>query len=139
MIPDRYAPRVYALFRIVFGLMFLSHGLQKLFGMFGGLALFGGQLPSLASEPGIAGLIELVLGSMIMLGLFTRVAAFIASGEMAVAYFKGHQPMALWPLENQGEMAVLFCFAFLYMSARGAGVWSVDAWRHITVDLDKRR
>jgi putative oxidoreductase len=91
MIPDRYAPRIYSVFRFVFGLMFLSHGLQKLFGMFGGLALFGGRLPPLTSEPGIAGLIELVLGSLIMVGWFTR-----------------------------------FCFAFLYMSARGAGPWSID-------------
>jgi putative oxidoreductase len=61
-----------------------------------------------------------------MVGWFTRIAAFVASGEMAVAYFKGHQRMAFWPLENQGELAVLFCFAFLYMSARGAGPWSID-------------
>ena len=126
MIPERHAPRIYPVFRIVFGLMFLSHGLQKVFGMFGGLALFGGQLPPLTSEPGIAGLLELVLGSLIMAGLFTKVAAFIASGEMAVAYFKGHQRMAFWPLENQGELAVLFCFAFLYIAAKGAGPWSVD-------------
>jgi putative oxidoreductase len=126
MIPERYAPRIYSVFRFVFGLMFLSHGLQKLFGMFGGLALFGGHLPPLASEPGIAGLIELVLGSLIMLGWLTRIAAFVASGEMAVAYFKGHQRMAFWPLENQGELAVLFCFAFLYIASRGAGPWSID-------------
>ena len=126
MIPERYAPQIYSVFRIVFGLMFLSHGLQKIFGMFGGLALFGGQLPPLTSEPGIAGVLELVFGSLIMLGLFTKIAAFIASGEMAVAYFKGHQRMAFWPLENQGELAVLFCFAFLYIAARGAGPWSVD-------------
>jgi putative oxidoreductase len=126
MIPERFAPQTYAVFRIIFGLMFLSHGLQKLFGMFGGLALFGGQLPSIASEAGIAGVLELTLGTLIMTGLFTRIAAFIASGEMAVAYFKGHQRMAFWPLENQGELAVLFCFAFLYIAARGAGPWSVD-------------
>jgi putative oxidoreductase len=126
MISERYASRVYAVFRIVFGLMFLSHGLQKIFGMFGGLALFGGRLPPLTSEPGIAGVLELVFGSLVMVGLFTKVAAFIASGEMAVAYFKAHQRMAFWPLENQGELAVLFCFAFLYIAARGAGPWSVD-------------
>lgn len=126
MIPERYTPHAYAAFRIVFGLMFLSHGLQKIFGMFGGLAQFGGQLPALASEPGIAGVLELGLGTLIMLGLFTKLAAFVASGEMAVAYFKGHQRTAFWPLENQGELAVLFCFAFLYIAARGAGRWSVD-------------
>ncbi len=128
MIPARHAPKLFAVFRMAFGLMFLSHGLQKLFGMFGGLALFGGRLPPVTSEPGIAGVLELVLGSLIMAGLFTRIAAFIASGEMAVAYFKGHQRAALWPLENQGELAVLFCFAFLYVSARGAGPWSLDAF-----------
>lgn len=127
MIPERYASHAYALFRIVFGLMFLSHGLQKVFGMFGGRTTFGGQLPALTSEAGIAGLIELIAGTMIMMGLFTGVAAFVASGEMAVAYFKGHQRMAFWPLENRGELAVLFCFAFLYISARGAGIWSLDS------------
>jgi putative oxidoreductase len=126
MIPERYAPQTYAVFRIVFGLMFLSHGLQKVFGMFGGLAQFGGQLPPLTSQLGIAGMLELVLGLLIMMGLFTRVAAFIASGEMAVAYFTAHQRMAFWPLENQGELAVLYCFAFLYIASRGAGRWSVD-------------
>lgn len=136
MIPDRYAPRLYAVFRIVFGLMFLSHGLQKLFGMFGGLALFGGRLPPLTSELGIAGLLELVFGSLIMLGLFTKVAAFIASGEMAVAYFKAHQPRAFWPLENQGELAVLYGFAFLYIAARGAGPWSIDARRQPSSTLN---
>jgi putative oxidoreductase len=127
MIPERYAPRIYAVFRIVFGLMFLSHGLQKLFGMFGGLALFKGNLPPLTSMPGIAGVIELVCGTLIMAGLFTTPAAFVASGEMAVAYFTAHQPAAFWPLQNQGELAVLYCFAFLYMSARGSGPWSLDA------------
>lgn len=120
MIPVRYAPHTYALFRIVFGLMFLSHGLQKLFGM------FGGQIAPIASVLGIAGVIELVLGTLILAGFFTRLAAFLASGEMAVAYFMAHQRMAVWPLENRGEAAVLFCFAFLYIAARGAGLWSVD-------------
>lgn len=120
MIPERYAPYIYAAFRIVFGLMFLSHGLQKLFGM------FGGQIPPIASVLGVAGVIELVLGTLIMAGLFTRIAAFVASGEMAVAYFMVHQRMAFWPLENRGEPAVLFCFAFLYIASRGAGPLSVD-------------
>ena len=119
MIPERYAPHAYALFRIVFGLMFLSHGLQKVFGMFGGRAIVGGQLSALTSEAGIAGLIELAAGTLIMTGVFTRFAAFIASGQMAVAYFKAHQGTAFWPLENRGELAVLYCFAFLYMAARG--------------------
>lgn len=129
MIPERYAPRIYAIFRIVFGLMFLSHGLQKVFGLFGGVQLFGGQLPPLSSQSGIAGILELTLGTLVMVGLFTHIAAFLASGEMAVAYFKGHQRTAFWPLENQGELAVLFCFAFLYMAAVGGGPWSLDAMR----------
>jgi|SRR5688500_10197211 len=129
MIPERYAPRIYAIFRIVFGLMFLSHGLQKTFGMFGGLQLFGGQLPPLTSMPGIAGVLEVTLGTMIMIGLFANIAAFVASGEMAVAYFTQHQQTAFWPLENQGELAVLYCFSFLYIAARGAGPWSLDAAR----------
>ena len=127
MIPERYMPYTYALFRVVFGLMFLSHGLQKVFGMFGGRAIFGGHLPALTSEAGVAGLIELVAGTLIMAGLLTKIAAFVASGEMAFAYFKGHQGTAFWPLENQGELAVLFCFAFLYISARGSGMWSFDS------------
>jgi len=127
MIPERHAPKVYAVFRMVFGLMFLSHGLQKVAGVFGGRELFAGQLPPLTSEAGIAGAIEVTCGTLIMAGLFTKVVAFIASGEMAVAYFKGHQRIAFWPLENQGELAVLFCFAFLYIAARGGGEWSIDA------------
>lgn len=120
MIPERYAPQIYAAFRIVFGLMFLSHGLQKLFGV------FGGQVQPLASLLGVAGVLELVLGTLIMSGFLTRIAAFLASGEMAVAYFRAHFPRSLWPLENEGEAAVLFCFAFLFIAARGAGQWSVD-------------
>ena len=129
MIPERYAPKVYAILRVVFGLMFLSHGLQKIFGMFGGAQLFGGQLPPLTSMPGIAGVLELILGTLIMAGLFASIAGFLASGEMAVAYFTAHQPTGVWPLENQGELAVLYCFAFLYIAARGAGPWSLDAVR----------
>ena len=126
MIPERYAPRIYALFRIVFGFLFMSHGLQKIFGMFGGLALFKGELPSLMSEAGVAGLVELACGILIIVGLFGKIAAFVASGEMAVAYFKAHLPTAFWPIQNQGELAVLFCFAFLYVAANGSGPWSVD-------------
>jgi putative oxidoreductase len=76
---------------------------------------------------GLAGLIELVGGLLIAIGLFTSWAAFIASGEMAVAYFKVHFPQGFWPVQNQGELAVLYCFVFLYMAARGGGRYSVDA------------
>jgi putative oxidoreductase len=131
MIPERYAPVTYALFRIVFGFVFLIFGLQKMFGWFGGPAA------PLMSLMGAAGVIETVAGLLIMIGLFTRPAAFIASGEMAVAFWYIHVymvgmgqglglPMALIPQLNMGERAVLFCFGFLYIASRGAGIWSVD-------------
>jgi putative oxidoreductase len=123
MIPERYAPQTYAVMRIVFGLVFLMYGLQK-FGM------LGGQMAPLFSYPyGIAGIIELIAGLMITIGLGTRIAAFVACGEMAVAYFTAHLPNGLLPVQNMGQPAVLFCFAFLYMAARGSGIWSVDAAR----------
>jgi putative oxidoreductase len=124
MIPERYAPQVYALFRIVVGFLFMFHGAQKVLGLFGGM---GGGTAPMMSLPWIAGVIELVGGILVMVGLFTRVVAFICSGEMAAAYFMAHQPKGTWPIQNQGELAVLFCFAFLYIAARGAGIWSADA------------
>jgi putative oxidoreductase len=123
MVPERYAPQLYALFRIVAGFLFMLHGAQKILGMFGGMG--GGTAPML-SLPWFAGIIELVGGTFVMIGLFTRPAAFVASGEMAVAYFMVHQPQGGWPIQNQGELAALYCFAFLYIAARGAGVWSAD-------------
>ena len=121
MIAERYAPYIYALMRIVFGFLFAFHGLQKLFGM------FGGRTAELVSLRGLAGPIEIVAGVMIMIGCVTRPAAFIASGQMAFAYFMSHyRPSAFWPIENRGELAVLYCFAFLYIAARGAGVLSVN-------------
>ena len=126
MIPTTYAAQVYAVFRMVFGILFIMHGLQKLAGMFGGMG--GGSVP-LASLFGVAGLIECVAGTLILIGLFTRPAAFLASGMMAYAYFTVHLPMAPWPIMNGGEQAVMNCFAFLYMSARGSGPWSVDELR----------
>jgi putative oxidoreductase len=124
MIPERYAPQVYALFRIVVGFLFLFHGAQKVLGMFGGM---GGATAPIMSMPWIAGVIELVGGILVMIGLFTRIAAFICSGEMAAAYFMVHQPQGAWPIQNQGELAAVYCFAFLYIAARGAGMWSADA------------
>lgn len=115
----RFEPQAYALMRIVFGLLFLCHGLQKLLG-----ALGGNQVP-LASKFGAAGVIELVAGILILLGLAARWAAFVASGEMAVAYFTVHFPQAFWPIENQGELAVLYAFAFLFIATRGNGIWSL--------------
>lgn len=120
MIPERYAPYVYSVFRFVFGLLFLFHGLQK-FGLIAG----PGAVP-LMSRQGAAATIELVGGALVAIGLLTRPAAFIASGTMAVAYFMTHQPRGLWPIVNHGELAVLYCFAFLYIAARGAGRFAVD-------------
>jgi putative oxidoreductase len=117
----RYEPQLYAILRIVAGLMFSFHGLQKIFGW------FGGQQMPLASMAGAAGLIEVAGGILILIGLATGLVAFICSGEMAVAYFMVHQPRGQWPIQNEGELAALYCFVFLYMAARGSGVWSVDA------------
>jgi putative oxidoreductase len=118
-----YAPQIYAIMRIVVGLLFFCHGLQKVFGLFGGL---NGAPAPLFSMMGLAGIIELICGLLVALGLFTGYAAFIASGEMAAAYFIAHFPMGFWPIENQGELAVFYCFVFLYIAARGSGIWSVD-------------
>jgi putative oxidoreductase len=115
----RQTDTIYGLFRIVAGLLFMFHGLQKMFGA------FGGQIPQTGTLPWFAGVIELVCGFLIMIGLFTSWAAFLASGTMAVAYFKAHQPQGTWPIENQGELAALYAFVFLYIAARGAGPLSV--------------
>ncbi len=114
----RFAPHFYALLRIVAGLLFACHGAQKLFGV------LGGQQVSLMSQFGLAGVIEFFGGLMIAAGFFTSIAAFIASGEMAAAYFQAHVPRGSFPIQNGGELAVLYCFLFLYMAARGNGIWS---------------
>ena len=119
----RYSEVCYAALRIVAGLMFAVHGAQKVFGAFG-----GPQAP-LASLMGLAGLIELVGGLLIAVGLFTSWAAFIASGEMAVAYWMFHAPQNLYPVMNQGDAAILYCFIFLFIAAAGPGAWSVDGLR----------
>jgi putative oxidoreductase len=113
----------YAAMRIVTGLLFLFHGLQKVLGM------YGGQVQAVGSLPWVAGVIEVTGGILVMVGLFTALTAFICSGEMAAAYFMAHFPKAFWPIENQGELAALYCFVFLYIAAAGPGPWSVDAMR----------
>jgi putative oxidoreductase len=115
----RVAPYCYALLRIVAGLMFACHGAQKLFGV------LGGRQADLTSQMGLAGVIEFVGGLMIAAGAFTSVIAFIASGEMAFAYFQAHAPRGFWPIQNGGELAVLYCFLFLYLAARGNGALSI--------------
>jgi len=116
----RFAPQIYALLRIVSGLLFAQHGAQKLLGV------LGGQQVSITSQSGLAGVIELVGGLMIAAGVFASLVGFIASGEMAVAYFQAHAPRGSWPVQNGGELAVLYCFLFLYIAALGNGIWSVQ-------------
>jgi len=126
--PERWAPQAQGLLRIVAGYLFLQHGTAKLLHVPHVAAFDQLQLMSLT---GMAGIIELVGGILLLIGLFTRPAAFIMSGEMAVAYFMAHAPRgsALMPMLNQGELAVLFCFVFLFFAAAGAGAWSIDSAR----------
>ena len=120
----KFSPYFFALLRIVAGLMFAMHGSQKLLGW------PGDQPPvEIASQMGFAGIIELVGGLLIAFGFFASWAAFIASGEMAFAYFIVHAPQDTLPLINKGELAVLYCFLFLYIAAHGSGIWSIDALR----------
>ena len=116
---------MYDALRIVAAFLFIPHGGQKLLGWFGGMGPGGATVP-LMSQFGLAGVIELGLGILLLLGLFTRPAAFIASGEMAVAYFQGHFPNGFLPIVNHGEPAVLFCFIWLFFAAHGAGRFSLD-------------
>ncbi len=117
----RYSEPLYALMRIVVGLLFACHGAQKLFGVLGG--------QSQVSNPMFlaAGIVEFGGGVLVALGLWAAYAAFVASGEMAVAYFMVHAKGGLWPILNKGELAVVYCFVFLYIASRGSGAWSVDA------------
>jgi putative oxidoreductase len=119
----RFAPYIFAILRIVAGFLFAMHGSQKLLGF----PSSGQPTVALGSLMGVAGLVELVCGVLIALGLFGSYAAFIASGEMAFAYFMAHAPGGPLPILNKGEPAVLFCFLFLYIAAHGSGVWSIDS------------
>ena len=118
----RYSTYIYAIFRIVFGFLILMHGTQKILGW-----------PP-AKQPGaveglllVAGILELIGGTMILVGFFSSIAAFILCGMFAVAYFMVHQPGGALPIQNGGELAVALCFACLYIASRGSGVWSVDS------------
>jgi putative oxidoreductase len=121
-LPARWTPLLLSILRIVTGLIFLEHGSQKLLGF----------PPSPMSPPPMSlfwfgGILELVGGTLILIGLFTRPVAFILAGEMAVAYWAFHYPKGLYPALNMGDAAILFCFVFLYLSAAGPGPWSVDS------------
>jgi putative oxidoreductase len=119
-----WAPRLLSLLRIIVGLLFIEHGTSKFFGF-----PSGGETGTVAlfSLLGASGVLELVGGALLTLGLFTRITAFILSGEMAFAYFIVHVPYSFFPLINRGEPAVFYCFLFLYMAAAGPGTWSLDA------------
>ena len=121
---SRWQPQILAILRIVAGLLLLEHATMKFFHF--PAPLMPGPLPTLLIA---AGIIELVTGLLITLGLFTRIAAFIASGELAAAYFIGHFPKSFWPAANMGENAILLCFIFLYIAAAGPGAWSIDGAR----------
>jgi putative oxidoreductase len=123
-----WEPRILSILRIVLGLLYMQHGLFKIFGF------PPGQTPAkpyvlMSLVPGLAGLLELIGGALVAIGLFTRIVAFILSGEMAFAYFMAHAPRAFYPYSNGGELAVLYCFAFLYLAFAGGGPWSLDALR----------
>lgn len=114
-VSSRVVDLAYLLLRVMTGLLYAEHGLQKTFGLLGGT-----RMP-LLSEFGLAGVIELTAGLMVALGVFPRWAAFVASGEMAVAYFTTHAPHGFWPVQNRGEVAVIYCFVFLFIAAHGGG------------------
>jgi putative oxidoreductase len=121
-----WSPRLLSVLRIVTAVLFLQHGTAKFFG-FPHVDAFDNM--QFALLLGAAGVLEIVGGLLILIGLFTRPVAFILSGFMAVAYFMAHAPQGIYPLLNQGELAVLYCFVFLYLSAAGGGAWSADAAR----------
>jgi putative oxidoreductase len=130
---SRWQPQLLAVLRIVAALLLLEHATMKFFHF--PAAQVPGPLPPMLI---VAGAIELVAGVLITLGLFTRLAAFVASGEMAIAYFIAHFPRSFWPGINEGDAAILFCFVFLYLAAAGPGAWSVDAARYPIADDGQR-
>lgn len=123
----RYAPHALALLRIIAALLFIQHGTMKLFGF--PVTGSGGGAAGLSALMLLAALIETIGGLLLLFGFLTRPAAFILSGEMAVAYFMAHAPRGFFPLANGGDLAILFCFVFLYLFFAGPGAWSVDGKR----------
>jgi putative oxidoreductase len=120
--PSRFAPFLQSVLRMAAAAVFIPHGMQKLLGMFGS----PGTAPML-SQMWVAGVLELFGGTLMLLGLFSRPVALVLSGEMAAAYFQAHAPRGQWPIQNGGELAVLFCFIWLFFAAAGPGPWSLDA------------
>ena len=130
-----WAPYLLSVLRIVVAFLYIQHGSAKWFA-FPAAVMPGGGVAVVGSLPWFAAVIETLGGTLLLLGLFTRPVAFILAGEMAVAYFIGHAPHGFWPTLNMGEPAVFYCFTFLYISAAGAGPWSLDTLllrRHIAV------
>lgn len=123
---ERFSGELLGALRIVSAFMFIQHGTQKLFNW---PVEARGPFELWTLSPGMAAVLELVLGPLLLIGLFTRPVAFVLSGFMAVAYFMAHAPRGFLPITNGGEDAVLYCFAFLYMAAAGGGKWSIDAVR----------
>ena len=119
-----WSPRMLSLLRIAAALLFMQHGTMKLFGFPGSGQLEDLQLMSLV---GVAGILEVFGGALLLVGLFTRPMAFILSGEMAVAYFMAHAPQDFFPILNGGELAALYCWVFFYLVFAGGGAWSLDA------------
>ena len=120
----KWEPQALSVLRIISGFLILQHGLQKVFGLIAPTPQY--QTPPLGSLGGISGLLELVGGVLLLIGLFTRPAAFILSGLLAVGYFMAHAPGGFWPILNKGELAALYSFVFLYLFFAGGGPWSVD-------------
>lgn len=125
LLPARWAPYLRSILRFVAAFLFMAHGSQKLF-------VFPAAEPqtavTLGSLPSFGGIFELFGGALLLLGLFARPVAFLLAGEMAFAYFRFHAPGGFWPIINKGELAVLYCFTWLYLAAAGPGPWSLDGW-----------
>ena len=132
---QRWSERMLSVLRVVAALLFLQHGLAKLFA-FPHVAMFDNL--HLVSLTGLAGVIELVGGALLLVGLYTRIAAFVMSGEMAFAYFMSHAPRGFFPILNNGELAVLYCFLFLYFAVAGGGAWSLDERRGGVIGAGRR-
>jgi putative oxidoreductase len=124
----RWTPRLLSVLRIIAGFLIMPHGAQKLFGFLATSPMMGPY--PLASLMGFTGVLEFFGGLLLLIGLFTRPVAFILSGLMAVAYFMAHAPGGFWPLQNKGELAVIYCFVYLFFAVAGGGEWAVDRLIH---------